>query len=162
MLIKPRLRNSMLKHSIFKFLMAFLVTILCCVNHGGFLVFFVALVFVPWVMIKAALALRNPGTRKYILETSSIWLASIFVISAVHMVRATSARRKANQIAAQILEYKTKHGSYPIEDALIPQHLDVFYLVKDGKPNLFYLSTFYPFSTYAYDFETHAWEFHGD
>lgn len=150
------------KRLVFVTLLALIFTLICSQRHAGFFVLMFSPFFLLWAVIKAAIIFKNKASWINHLELVGVWVTAIIVVSSIHVTRSVVARRAANEVVDNIFAYKDKHGVYPPElsDGLLPNEL--VYSAKNSKPQLFYMSTFMPFSGYIYDFEMRRWTYQGD
>ncbi len=80
-----------------------------------------------------------------------------------------STRHYAQLLVEKVIAYRQSHGRYPAtaqalgySDAQI-RELFVMggYFLTDGKPYLFYASTYMPFESESYDFALRQWQHQG-
>jgi len=93
-----------------------------------------------------------------------IWALSFTLVSAYHIYSYTNTRNIANDAAAKIAEFRTKHGIYPVSLGTIGVlnnagfvRMRISYAYDPSAPRLFYLDTFLPFHVNFYDFDSGEW-----
>jgi len=154
--------RNMLKSKFQIIILASIFTAFCSLKHTGFILFLFVPFFMVWVVVRSFTSYKNPSTRRPVFLTSCIWILAILIVSIIHMSRFSIARSAANRAVNCILDYKNLHGDFPRTLTVDDSSNDIFYQYENGKPSLFYRSTFAPFSVYIYNFETKQWAYHGD
>lgn len=139
-------------------------------RHSGFLLYFVALLLIPWIIQSIWVIARRPEQRKTRSWLLAIWLVAVTIVISVHVFYAVSARNYAQAIADSIKRHIKERGVCPTtltdvgySDKQFREELGMGgYDCKSGKPRLFYASTFTVFETEHYDFELRRWRHAGD
>ena len=140
-------------------------------RHVGPILFLFILIWLLWLPYSAYLIFLKPQRRKLQVLRIVLWVGTAVLIAGIHHIRFNSDRAAADEIAAGIISYSVAHGKYPSslaeaglsQDALrfiSPRSL--YKLDDQGKPILFYESSFMAFDTISYDFETRTWVYQPD
>ncbi len=135
--------------------------------HGGFILIFFLLFFIPLSLYSGFVMYRKKDERKLRATKLVIWAVVIIVILATNYNRHINTRFDANAIVKSIEKYKSDTGDYPNNLEIIGvsnQHLRKQlgmsgYYYNDGKARLFYSVTYIPFDTYSYNFELKVWQY---
>ena len=146
-----------------------MVTLLLCQRHCGFMLFLVLLFLLPWLLVSLWRGLRHPEQRAQRASQAAIWLCSVSLIVGVHLHMAIQTRDHAQRLVEKVSAYQQRHGRYPANaqalgysDAQIRELLGLGdYFLTEGKPSLFYASTYMPFETEMYDFSLQQWRHRG-
>ena len=147
------------------FITAFIVTLLLSQRHMGFAVAFEVMILLPWLAWSAWIMATQRARRRVQAAKSLIWVASVALIVGIHAWRAHQTREDAQRVVDAVLAYRAAHGAYPQSTEAIGYTKDQLksmigfggYFVESGKPFFFYASTYVPFETEHYDFETNTW-----
>lgn len=142
------------------------VTLLLCQPFCGFMLFIMLCFLLPWLLASLWIGVRHPEQRARRASQAAIWLCSVSLISGVHLYRATSTRHHAQLLVEKVIAYRQSHGSYPAtaqaigySDARIRElFFTGGYFLTEGKPYLFYTSTYMPFAVESYDFTLQQWQ----
>ena len=146
-----------------------IVTLLLCQPFCGFMLFLVLLFLLPWLVASLWIGFRHPEQRARRASQAAIWLCSVSLIVGMHVYRATSARDQAQLLVEKVIAYRQSHGRYPATAQALgysdKQLRELFvmggYFLTDGKPYLFYASTYMPFESESYDFALRQWQHQG-
>lgn len=135
--------------------------------HGGFMLIFVAPFLTVWLAYSAYVAWKHPDRRMTQSIRAGLWVLAVGGVLLLHWHYHRAARDSADLVVAYVNHYKTNHGSFPetIDAAGLNNFRNkwrISYLMKDGKPSLFYPATFVIFDTYWYDFEHQSWVYQPD
>ncbi len=129
-----------------------------------------ALPLVPWILYSIFIITTQQARRVIQGVKVAIWVSAVFVVIGIHYYLYVSTQASANKVASAIQQYAKEHGSYPPNiDAIgmskgqLRSELGLSaYILESGKPTLFYATTYLPFQTEHYDFETNHWRHVGD
>jgi hypothetical protein len=167
--IQPEIRERQMK------IRPFIGTIVACAivglltaqMHSGFLLLLFIPFFVIWLVYSVYVIWRHPAKRMTQAIKAGLWLVVIGAVLLTHWRYAKVARDAGDAAVAEIIRYKTSHGTFPATPeaaGLKPfsKSSRVRYFLEDGKPKLFYPATFVIFDTYWYDFEKQSWEYRAD
>lgn len=154
-----------------------IVTLIGCVfvavfasqHGGGFILYLVAPILLLWIVCGIYILRDRTAIKKTYLITLGLWLITVTGLTSLHVYYYFAARHAADAVAAAVVAYKEKVGTYPItaEAAGIELPVDggewrISYGVEQDRPHLFYWSTFQIFSTYSYNFDRKSWEYFQD
>lgn len=148
-----------------------LVTAVCCAlflmpTLAGFMIFLVAIPWLPWAIFTLVRAIRNPARRKFHLTQIGLWIFALSAAMAVHALRYYHARQYADEIVLKVKDWHTAHGEYPRSDkelGIDPKKRQrigsPMYSYHEGEayPSLLYTDTFQYLATWHYDFERDVW-----
>lgn len=139
-----------------------LATLVMSQRYCGFFV----LLVLPFVVVYHAIRLMT-GFRQFERRDSFLISAiALAIIGAVHFYRAEALRHAGNQAVESIQTYRDSHGG---EFPSTKENLGFVNGTHDGvnygagvTPIVWYMTTFEPFDSWVYRFDTGAWEFHPD
>lgn len=129
--------------------------------HGGFLLVFVVPILAVGLLYSVYLIWKRPAVRRLQLVKIALWLLVIGAVCLAQRHYYRAARAAGNVVVASILQYKARHGVFP--ESLRAAGVEatswhIAYILKDGRPSVFYPATFVVFDTYRYNFRQHRWE----
>jgi hypothetical protein len=134
--------------------------------HGGPWLLLAAPFLAVWLPYSAYVIWRRPDARRIQAIKVSLWVVAVGGVLLTQWHYQKAARESANSAVAEIFRYKASRGSFPADLNAInfkdQKTWRLAYLVKDGKPSLFYPATFTLFDTYWYDFEHKSWVYQPD
>jgi|GEM_PF-6378490 len=156
------LRNTLVLGAIFLLLFA--------PRYTGFMLMFVAPVFVCWLCASVFIIACNPARRHLQSIKLAIWLGLFAAVGGIHAYRTWHTRVQADEIVAIVEKYSREHGHCPtsldefgIDKAELSSRLSMAYYVCDAgiEPHLAYGVPTVPFDMYSYDFKTKRWRYRG-
>lgn len=118
---------------------------------------------IVWIIFQIFKLRAHGDWNKFAVQISLLFMVYA-IVSGIHWQRANEYRQTADDIAAKIVAYKTKHGVFPLqlkdigeaENAQI--HAIKYFLdIHSGEPNLYYKKTDRLFDEYIYHFATKSW-----
>lgn len=138
--------------------------------HLGYMIFFPIIVLVIWVLYNLFRSRREPQRikRPFFIKIG-LWLLAIAVVFVSHWYLGRAARQDGELLAIHVLQFRSLHGTYPknmaeagVTDPSFGRRWRMGYGLSEGQPYLIYASTFTPFDSYSYDFDSKQWAFHPD
>ena len=138
--------------------------------HLGYMIFFPIIVLVIWALYNLVRSRRQPERvkRPFFIKIG-LWLLAIATVFVNHWYLAEAARQDGELLAMHVLQFKSQHGAYPkdmeeagVADPTFGRRWMMGYSFSEGEPYLIYASTFTPFDSYSYDFDSKQWVFHPD
>ena len=146
-----------------------IVTLLLCQRHCGFMLFLVLLFLLPWLLASLWIGFRHPEQRALRASKAAIWLCCVSLIVGVHLYLAIQTRNQAQLLVERVIAYQQTHGRYPdssqalgYSDEQLRELLGLGgYFLTEGKPTVFYASTYMPFEKEIYDFTLRQWQHQG-
>ena len=150
-------------------LIAVVVTPPLCMRYNGFMLLPLICFLLVYLVASPWSDFRHPEKRVLRAGQAAIWLCCVSLIVGVHVYRATSARDHAQLLVEKVIAYRQSHGRYPATAQALgysdKQLRELFvmggYFLTDGKPYLFYASTYMPFESESYDFALRQWQHQG-
>lgn len=151
-------------------ILAAVVILLLAQRKTGFMLLFLALPLLPWLLYNLYIIATQPARRKLQGTKMAIWVLTVLVIIGIHYNLHVSTRASADEVVGKIRIYSNERGSYPpnleaigMSNAQLRSRLGWSgYSIEAGKPHLSYASTYIPFHTERYDFESNKWRHVGD
>lgn len=148
---------------------AVLLLALCIPMHAGFMLIFAAPLTAVWIIYSVVVAVRTPARLRPQVVKALVLAGAFSVIAFAHLYYAHAARTAAQQVADAVMSFKAREGRYPdraaeagVDEVELGRKWMLHYRQASGKPSLMYATTFTPFETYDYDFETSTWMYHPD
>ncbi|MDD3484180.1 hypothetical protein [Azovibrio restrictus] len=163
--------NFTMKALLNSVLAALALTVIGVQRHAGPVLFLFIMVWPFWLPYSAYIICFKLQQRKLQVLRVVLWVGTAVLIAGVHYIRLNLDRAAADKIAARIISYSVAHGGYPASLAEAGLSLDalrsispksLYALDGQGKPILFYESSFIAFDTISYDFETRSWAYQPD
>ena len=133
--------------------------------HGGFLLFFIGPCVGLGALIGIGHLLDAPQQRPRYFATLFAWACTMALIACMHGAYAWRARHAADALRMQVEAYRAAHGAWPHDDDALPprtaamRRWSAHYRLRSAQPQLCYLATGQPFSTWCYDFDAARWRF---
>lgn len=130
-----------------------------------------AFCFIPWGLYNAARMVDKEAERKARGFKFSLWCAAILICVVAHLYYVGDARRQADVVVAQVMQYHARTGAWParLEDIGLDSKeaarpYDLLYFTRAGgaEPNIMYRSTHVVFDRWTYNFKAGAWSFRPD
>jgi hypothetical protein len=142
------------------------VTPLLCMRYNGYMLLPLICFLLVYLVASPWSDFRHPEKRVLRAGQAIIWLCSVSLIVGVQAYRASQTHQQAELLLAQIIAYRQSHGSYPAtaqaigySDARIHDLLGMGgYFLTEGKPTLFYASTYMPYEYVTYNFSLQQWQ----
>lgn len=143
-----------------------LFAILASQRHAGFILHYVAPCFFPPLMLYIAyIAIRRPQQRQLQNRKALIWLTGVFAACVIQMYMFFAAQYDGLKVSSAVDAYIAANGHCPksmeeigfetSDDRLHGRRAN--FDCYDGKPNLWYFSTFLALDMEQYDFHAHRW-----
>ena len=143
-----------------------LSVLLLAQKHAGFMLYLLLPIMLVYLLLSAWRIRKQPQRLPELPLKMLLCLTSISAIAMVHMHYHQQARAQANRVVAAIIAYQQSHGAYPA--SLQAAHIQVtpsariYYHLREQQPSLFYPTTFTPFETYDYQFDSQQWQHRAD
>jgi hypothetical protein len=123
-----------------------------------------------WIPYSVYVIIRKPDLRVNQLSRVGIWIVAVFIVTGFHFEFAKSTKRSANEIVLAIDNYTKKFGHCPAQLEDLGLNLTQLkaklgmsgYYCNNGKPSLFYVSTYTIGDTNVYNFDKKVWEYQPD
>ena len=123
----------------------------------------------PWLLASLWIGFRHPEQRALRASKAAIWLCCVSLIVGVHLYLAIQTRDQAQLLVEKVIAYQQTHGRYPdsaqalgYSDKQLRELLGLGgYFLTEGKPTVFYATTYLPFETESYDFSRQQWQHQG-
>jgi len=156
------------RYPIFTLILSVCCALLFMQRHAGFMLYLLAIFWLPWAIFTLVRAIRNPARRKFYLTQIGIWVLALTAAMLVHALYFYRARHHADEIVMKVKDWRRIHGDYPRsfeeigmdEKATRRQIGNPTYRYREEQafPDLHYLDTFMGRLFWRYDFEQEAWD----
>ena len=135
--------------------------------YFGFAHWLLVPIVAVWAVHSAWRAWRRPAERRYRVAQMLVGSLALCCTLGLHAWRATASRQAADEFVAAVEAYRAAHGTWPAQQDEVGSdslrrsfhRWRGAYHVRDGAPDLFYFSTWEPFSAHHYDFAARRWRY---